>query len=196
MSSCLSSNSTSCLWCLKMTEQSERDLFQNEILQLLPASKILGIEIGVFCGETSAFFLSIAPEVHVIGIDPIIPDSMGGCDCIGNKEQIFAEVETQKDRFELIEDYSYNVHDRFEDGTVDFIFIDGDHNYEAVKRDFELYYPKVREDGLIFFHDSRMNRGGTAHWPGPSKFVDELRETNLLLAGPEACTLSAFRKRS
>jgi predicted O-methyltransferase YrrM len=36
---------------------------------------------------------------------------------------------------------------------VDLIFIDGDHSYEGVKQDFEIYAPLVRSDGLIAFHD-------------------------------------------
>jgi cephalosporin hydroxylase len=36
---------------------------------------------------------------------------------------------------------------------IDLLFIDGDHAYEGVKRDFELYSPLVRDGGLIGFHD-------------------------------------------
>jgi len=36
---------------------------------------------------------------------------------------------------------------------VDFLFIDADHTYEGVKRDFELYSSLVAKDGLIGFHD-------------------------------------------
>lgn len=36
---------------------------------------------------------------------------------------------------------------------VDFLFIDGDHSYEGVKQDFEMYSPLVREGGVIAFHD-------------------------------------------
>lgn len=36
---------------------------------------------------------------------------------------------------------------------IDFLFIDGDHAYEGVKHDFELYSSLVREGGLIGFHD-------------------------------------------
>jgi len=36
---------------------------------------------------------------------------------------------------------------------IDFLMIDGDHRYEAVRRDFELYSPLVRAGGLIAFHD-------------------------------------------
>lgn len=36
---------------------------------------------------------------------------------------------------------------------IDFLFIDGDHTYEGVKRDWEMYSPLVREGGLVAFHD-------------------------------------------
>jgi predicted O-methyltransferase YrrM len=36
---------------------------------------------------------------------------------------------------------------------VDVLFIDGDHSYEGVKKDFEIYSRLVRPDGLIFLHD-------------------------------------------
>lgn len=41
---------------------------------------------------------------------------------------------------------------------LDFLFIDGDHSYEGVKRDFEMYAPLVRKGGLIGFHDIALNR--------------------------------------
>lgn len=36
---------------------------------------------------------------------------------------------------------------------VDFLFIDGDHMYEGVKNDFEMYKSFVREGGIIAFDD-------------------------------------------
>ncbi len=36
---------------------------------------------------------------------------------------------------------------------LDFLFIDGDHKYEGVRRDYEMYGPLTREGGLIAFHD-------------------------------------------
>lgn len=36
---------------------------------------------------------------------------------------------------------------------IDFLFIDGDHTYEGVKKDFEMYSPLVRKGGIIAFHD-------------------------------------------
>jgi predicted O-methyltransferase YrrM len=36
---------------------------------------------------------------------------------------------------------------------LDYLFIDGDHTYAGVKRDFEMYSPLVRSGGQVAFHD-------------------------------------------
>lgn len=36
---------------------------------------------------------------------------------------------------------------------IDVLFIDGDHTYEGVKMDYEMYSPLVRKGGIIAFHD-------------------------------------------
>ena len=52
------------------------------------------------------------------------------------------------------------------DKPVELVFIDGDHSYKGVKRDFELWFPKVVEGGIMAFHD-------TIGWCGPKKVVKE-----------------------
>ena len=50
---------------------------------------------------------------------------------------------------------------------LDFLFIDGDHSYAGVRRDYEMYGPLVRPGGLIAFHDIRTERtdvGVPAFW--------------------------------
>jgi hypothetical protein len=44
----------------------------------------------------------------------------------------------------------------------DFLFIDGDHSYAGVKRDFEMYSPLVKPGGWVGFHDindTEIHRG-------------------------------------
>ena len=41
---------------------------------------------------------------------------------------------------------------------LDFLFIDGDHTYEGVRKDFELYSPLVNEGGVIAIHDIAPHR--------------------------------------
>ncbi|MDA7757328.1 class I SAM-dependent methyltransferase [Opitutales bacterium] len=45
------------------------------------------------------------------------------------------------------------ISDFFINDGIDFLFIDGDHTYGGVKKDFELYSPLVNKSGIIAFHD-------------------------------------------
>lgn len=49
---------------------------------------------------------------------------------------------------------------------LDVLFIDGDHRYEGVMKDFELYSPLVRDGGLVLLHDIVDDRGGARAWAG------------------------------
>lgn len=42
---------------------------------------------------------------------------------------------------------------RIEDGSLDFVYIDGNHFYPSVKKDIELWWPKVRSGGVVGGHD-------------------------------------------
>jgi hypothetical protein len=49
---------------------------------------------------------------------------------------------------------------------LDFLFIDGDHRYEAIKSDYNMYSPLVRQGGIIGFHDigEKEEGGGSRFW--------------------------------
>jgi hypothetical protein len=47
------------------------------------------------------------------------------------------------------------------------LFIDGEHEYEQVKRDFEAWSPFVRPNGYVAFHDTYGS------FPGPTRLVEE-----------------------
>lgn len=48
----------------------------------------------------------------------------------------------------------------FKNEQIDFLFIDGDHSYEGVKKDYQMYSPLVRAGGIIAFHDIGKNEEG------------------------------------
>lgn len=56
---------------------------------------------------------------------------------------------------------------------VDFLFIDANHRYESVKRDYENYHRFVRRGGLIAFHDIALKQNDTV-----PRFWHELKMEN------------------
>lgn len=54
------------------------------------------------------------------------------------------------------------------DEPVGLLWIDGDHSYAGVRRDFEDWFPRLAEGGWIAFHDT------VNHWYGPTRLVREL----------------------
>jgi len=59
--------------------------------------------------------------------------------------------------------------------SVDFLFIDGDHTYEGVRSDFELYSPLLSGRALVGFHD--IVAGGSEEVGGVPDFWRELKGT-------------------
>jgi predicted O-methyltransferase YrrM len=54
----------------------------------------------------------------------------------------------------LIQGLSHRAARVFPDNiNIDLLFIDADHSYEGVKKDFEAWYPKITKDGYFAFHD-------------------------------------------
>jgi hypothetical protein len=60
-----------------------------------------------------------------------------------------------------------------------YIYIDGDHSYEGVKRDYELFYPYLEDGGLMAFHD--IDVGGETTWGecGVKTFWKEIKTSKL-----------------
>ena len=48
---------------------------------------------------------------------------------------------------------SWEYANTFEDNSIDFVFIDADHSYEAVKKDILSYFPKLKIGGIMAGHD-------------------------------------------
>lgn len=74
-----------------------------------------------------------------------------------------------------------------QDIKIDVLFIDGDHSYEGVKKDFELYSQLLTDKGIIIIHDtdpkyeenlliSEDAKKDHHRFDGPSKFIKELEK--------------------
>lgn len=62
---------------------------------------------------------------------------------------------------------SHEAAERFDDNSLDFVFIDASHEYVNVMIDLKAWYPKVKKGGVFAGHDYIQG------WPGVKKAVDE-----------------------
>lgn len=106
-------------------------------------------EIGLKHGGNTFLFTRMFREAsRFIGLDLVL-QNIGKARFLARSGQ----------RLDVIEGNSYApetvVRTRQLLGTTqfDFLFIDGDHEYDGVRADFEAYYDMVRPGGLIAFHD-------------------------------------------
>lgn len=64
-------------------------------------------------------------------------------------------------KLELIKDTSKNASHHFANNSIDFLMIDGDHSYEAVKDDLNNWFHKVKPGGIISGDDYGVFDGVT-----------------------------------
>lgn len=126
------------------------------ILTKSPPKTIL--EIGTMNGGTLFLFSRVAPEgASIISID--LPGGKFGGGYPRWKIPFYKSFAARGQRISLIREDSHkketlaNVEKILNGEKLDLLFIDGDHSYEGVKRDFEMYSPLVKKGGVIAFHD-------------------------------------------
>jgi predicted O-methyltransferase YrrM len=67
------------------------------------------------------------------------------------------------------------------EGRLDVLYLDGDHSYAGIKKDFELFSPLVKPGGIIVFHDivpdfkTRYGIETTSYVGGVPQFWQELK---------------------
>jgi len=130
-----------------------------ELLKILKKEKPKYIlEIGTSFGGTLFLFTRMASnDAKIISID-LQGGNFGGGYII-TRVKLYNGFALNKQEIHLIRKNSHKeetleeIKDILSGNKLDFLFIDGDHTYEGVKRDFELYSSLVKNDGIIALHD-------------------------------------------
>jgi predicted O-methyltransferase YrrM len=143
----------------KPTIQSSREEVLVKLLNE-KGSKV-GVEVGVFKGEFSKTLLS-GWNGRLYMVDPW--RGLGGdyIDKTNHKHHssIFQDamesIEGYENRAIMVRALSEEAIDLFEDNSLDFVYIDGNHGYNHVKLDLELWWPKLKSGGIMSGHDFIM----------------------------------------
>lgn len=134
---------------------------------------LMGAEIGVKEGRFITHLLTVFPDLKMYAVDPWENQPNHNEDYIGwNWNTIYNEYQqrTKKMRDRVIElrEFSETAASKVPDKSLDFVFIDAQHDYYSVKKDIELWEPKVKPGGLLCGHDYEPN------FPGVIQAVDEV----------------------
>lgn len=121
----------------------------------------VGVEVGVFMGNWSSRVLEGTNVGKIYQIDPYknFPDKeyRDGINYRYDLDSIFKKAQNKlskyKGRYEFLIGTSDDFIQKFEDNSLDFVYIDGNHMFEYVKYDIELWYPKVKKGGLLLGDD-------------------------------------------
>lgn len=126
----------------------------------------LFVEIGSFQGRSTAFMcVEIAnsgKKIRFECIDPMCSTPNYELSIKQHpKEWEGYEVTKFHERLQSVKDY-YKLHQissteaasLYQDGSIDFIMIDGDHSYEGVYNDVKNFLPKMRSGGLMAGDDA------------------------------------------
>ncbi len=128
------------------------------------------VEVGVYEAKSFSYLLVEAfnsgKDFDIIGVD-----SFTFHDEHVNKNILDVFLENAKKanyNFSYIKGQSDESADAFEDGSLDFVFLDADHVYKSIHKDILAWRSKIKPGGILAGHDYCE-----AH-PGVAQAVDEI----------------------
>tara|TARA_B100000035_G_C20888242_1_gene503704 strand:- start:3 stop:632 length:630 start_codon:yes stop_codon:yes gene_type:complete len=180
-----------------LKQKGDGDFFLKEIEKKKPK---YFLEIGVFHGVTARNICELLYKIHkrdfkYIGIDLFEKNDENKSEIIPNidfsnpiKKFYFQYLKRQnpysleavedllkkfKNNIQLIKGNSNNILKKFEISKVDYVFLDGGHEYETVKNDLNNCINVIHNSGTILCDDYNLS-----YAPGVKKAIDEFVQQN------------------
>jgi len=114
--------------------------------------------VGVGRGDNALNMLRFMPIDHLYLIDPYIPyieDSdnirIYSVEHIDERTIAYSKLSPYNDKISFIYKHSNIAIKLFEDNFFDFVYINGNHS--LIYEDMTLWYPKVKQGGILAGHD-------------------------------------------
>lgn len=130
-----------------------------------------GVELGTYRGDTTFFLLDCVSDLRLHTVDifeqqPNHPSyNHAKYDFTDLYPAFLEKAKKYGDRLIVHKGLTHEVAKEVPNASLDFVFIDADHEYEGCKQDILDWRPKVRPGGLLMGHDINM--------PGVRRAVDE-----------------------
>jgi hypothetical protein len=159
----------------------------NKVKQKFPQGK--GIEIGTFKGQFAKTILENWEGILYM-VDPWRPLGEEYTDASNHKDHLDAYAKTIENiqgfenRGFMLRALSNQVVNLFKDNSLDFVYIDGNHAYDYVKEDMEIWYPKLKKGGYFMGHDY-LGVNGDEWWYSDKHWADEKKQNKHIFMGSE-----------
>ena len=120
-----------------------------------------GVELGVQAGVFAETLLETWPNCSMLHLVDPWKQQSGYVDVANvddrSQERLMAEASARlarfRGRFRMVRALSYEAVEEFEDGSLDFVYVDAVHDYEGCVRDLCDWWPKIRAGGVLAGHD-------------------------------------------
>lgn len=121
-----------------------------------------GVEIGTDQGEYAEVLLNTIPDLDLWCIDPWKaiayeenqqPESRENQDFFDNRYRDTIERLMGRIRCRIYRTTSMEALNIFEDNSLDFVYIDGNHDFLNVTQDMHYWLKKLRKGGILSGHD-------------------------------------------
>ena len=137
----------------------------------------LVVELGVHTGNSFCSFCQAVKKLGLnttcYGVDTWLGDDQAGLYEEGTYNDLSSYVnEKYGENAKLLKMTFDEAANLFDDRSIDLLHIDGLHTYEAVKRDFETWLPKLSEKGIVILHDISFRESDFGVW----KFWEEISQ--------------------
>lgn len=133
----------------------------DDFLDVMPHEAI-AVEVGVQGGGFAAFMLRKTNPQRLYLIDcwahqdPTLYDDPEANVSNEDQERLYQETKQRfsgDSRVVILREFSKNAAAQFNDESLDWVYIDANHGYEAIREDLELWWPKVKKGGILSGHD-------------------------------------------
>lgn len=146
---------------------TNRETFTHLLAEL---NKNVGAEIGVECGIYSEMLCKANPNIDLYSIDAWTAYKGYRDHVSQEKLDGFMDITKQRlapYRATVIKGFSVDVAKQFADESLDFVYIDGNHEYQQTVNDIAEWQKKVKVGGIVAGHDYilRTNNGYLMHVP-------------------------------
>lgn len=136
--------------------------FYRDIAAWMPDGGIW-VEIGAYWGQSFSYAvvecLNQGKKIDLVAVDAW-PAAWTSPEGWPMADKFRHEMRPLEGHYRMIQSGSADAAQHFEDGTVDFVFIDADHVYDRVKEDIAAWLPKIKPGGIIAGHDYNWPHDG------------------------------------